>query len=66
VLTEHDMISDVLFDTIKEIDRCLAEYPTLYQQDEEIHEAIREVQLRMRLLQMQLDQPLAPAIIEKT
>jgi hypothetical protein len=51
------MISDVLFDAITEIDRCMAEYPTVYKQDEEIHEAIRELQLRMRLLQMQLDKP---------
>lgn len=53
------MISDVLFDAVTEIDRYLAEDPH-YQDDEALHEEIRELQLKMRLLQMRLDRP--PAI----
>jgi hypothetical protein len=59
------MLSDVLFDAVNEIDRYLAEF-TNYQDDDELHEEIRELQLQMRLMQHRLDQPPEPAIVEKT
>jgi hypothetical protein len=50
------MIADVLTDAIKDIDRLRAEY----QDDEALHEEIRELQLRMLLLRHRLDQQPAP------
>jgi len=58
------MISDVLFQAIRQIDQYLAEYPH-YRADDELHEDIREVQLQMRLLIHRLDQPPGAAITEK-
>ena len=50
------MLSDVLQYAIAEIDRHLVDYPHVYQQDERLHEHIKELQLRIVLLLAELEQ----------